>query len=100
MTYARARAIGVDEIPVIDVAALQGGSAADLAAVAAAMREAAQGPGFFYVRNHGVPRALIDAVFKASREFFALPLEEKQKVAINERHRGFIAVGGAKMYDK
>ncbi len=100
MTYARARSIGVDEIPVIDVSALQADSPSQIAAVATALRQAAQCPGFFYVRNHGVPRPLIDAVFKVSMEFFGLPLEEKQKVTINELHRGFISVGGAKMYDK
>ena len=100
MTYARTRSIAVDEIPIIDASALQGGNAAEVAAVGTALRQAAQGPGFFYVRNHGVPRSLIDAVFAASRDFFSLPPEQKQRVKINDLHRGFIAVGGAKMYDK
>ena len=33
--------------------------------------------GFFYVANHGVPQALVDAQFEYARRFFALPLERK-----------------------
>ena len=100
MSYARARSIGIEEIPVIDVGALQTDSRADVKTVATALRKAAEGPGFFYISNHGVSRAVIEAAFDASRRFFALPIEEKRRVAINALHRGFIETGGAKMYDK
>src|SRR5258708_2061494 len=100
MSYAPARAIGVDEIPVIDVAALSSASASEVVSVASAMRQAAQGPGFFYIKNHGVSAHLIEGAFAASHRFFALPIEQKRRVAINAQHRGFIAMGGAKMYDK
>lgn len=33
--------------------------------------------------NHGIENSLIDAVKRAGKEFFQLPLEEKQKYAIN-----------------
>ena len=33
--------------------------------------------------NHGIANSLIDAVKRAGKEFFQLPLEEKQKYAIN-----------------
>ncbi|MBI1774095.1 MAG: isopenicillin N synthase family oxygenase [Proteobacteria bacterium] len=92
--------MAVDEIPVIDVAALQTGGPEKVASIAAVLRQAAQGPGFFYIKNHGVPRPLIDAALGASHRFFALPIEQKRRVAINTLHRGFLALGGAKMYDK
>jgi isopenicillin N synthase-like dioxygenase len=66
--------------------------------VAMAMREAAERIGFFYVANHGIPADLIARVFAAHRAFFKSPEEMKRRVTIDERHRGWLAVGQAKMY--
>jgi isopenicillin N synthase-like dioxygenase len=33
--------------------------------------------------NHGIPNSLLDAVRRVGKEFFQLPLEEKQKYAVN-----------------
>jgi isopenicillin N synthase-like dioxygenase len=41
------------------------------------IRKACRETGFFYVANHGVAQALVDAQFEAARRFFALPLEAK-----------------------
>ena len=98
MAYATATTIAVDDIPVIDVAALAGSDPASRLHVATAMREAAERIGFFYVRNHGVPSALIAQVFATSAAFFALPPEIKSGVTIDALHRGWLAVGQAKMY--
>jgi isopenicillin N synthase-like dioxygenase len=98
MAYARATEIAVADIPVIDVAALAGDDAAAIAHAGAAMRAAAETIGFFYVRNHGVERALLERAFATSRRFFAQPEAEKRRVEIDARHRGFLAVGQAKMY--
>jgi isopenicillin N synthase-like dioxygenase len=96
VAYAAARAVDFREVPVVDMAPLARG---DVAEVAAAVRRAAIEVGFFYVRNHGVPADAIDAAFAASRDFFALPLSRKLAVAVNARHRGYIKVGEAKMYE-
>lgn len=98
MNYATAKTIAVEEIPVIDVSGLGSPDPAAQRAVAAQMRAAAERIGFFYVRDHGVPLDLMDKVFETSKAFFALPPETKAKVTINERHRGWLAVGQAKMY--
>jgi len=90
MSYAEARAIDASAIPVIDM------QAPDLSA---AMLGAAERTGFFYIRNAGVPQALIDEVFALSRRFFAAPLEAKRQAAVNPWHRGFIRAGEAKMAD-
>lgn len=37
--------------------------------------------GFFSIINHGIPRELIDEALEISREFFALPTQEKLKLA-------------------
>jgi isopenicillin N synthase-like dioxygenase len=34
----------------------------------------------FAVENHGVPATTIESAFQVSREFFALPAEEKLKI--------------------
>ena len=70
------------EIPVIDFAAMQGNDLAAKRKVAAQLREAATKIGFFYIKNHGVPAGVIQALFDAGPEFFALPLEEKMKTHV------------------
>lgn len=40
--------------------------------------------GFFYIVNHGVPRDLLDEMFRVNKAFFALPLEEKRKILVNK----------------
>jgi len=78
---------------------LAGGDRAALAAVGQALLDAARSVGFFYVRNHGVPQPLIERAYGLSRRFFGLPDEAKQRVRINAIHRGFLAIGGARMYE-
>lgn len=46
--------------------------------------------GFAHVVGHGVPAAVVDGVFAASRAFHALPLDRKLAIELDERHRGFI----------
>jgi isopenicillin N synthase-like dioxygenase len=99
MSYAEARRIDVAEIPVIDVAPLMGGDPGGTAQVAAAMLAAAEGIGFFYVRNHGIAEDLIASVDAAARAFFAQPLAAKEALAPRDRHRGFLGAGQAKMYE-
>ncbi len=65
------------QVPVIDFTAFREGTAEGKAKVAAAIREACEDTGFFYLSGHGIPLSQIDAIFAASRRFFALPLEER-----------------------
>lgn len=83
-------------IPVIDFAAARAG---DPASAAAAIRQACETSGFFYIANHGVPQPVIDAALTQAQRFFRQPQEAKKKVAINARHRGFNALGDALMYE-
>lgn len=100
MSYASAADLGRESIPVIDISAARGPSGdADIAAVGRALRAASQELGFFYIAGHGVPEEKIQAAVSAARAFFARPLEEKQKIAVNPRHRGFLRQGGAVMRD-
>lgn len=100
MSYASATSIDTKAIPIVDMTPLGGDDRAAIAAVGRGLLDAAERVGFFYVQNHAVPQALIDGVYALSRRFFALPAEAKQSVRINARHRGFLAIGEARMYDK
>ena len=57
MSYAKARDIGVEQIPVIDIAGLVARDKAASAAAGMAMRQASERIGFFYVAGHGLPAA-------------------------------------------
>jgi isopenicillin N synthase-like dioxygenase len=85
-------------IPVIDLGGVRTHEPAALRQAAAAIYAACTTVGFFYIRNHGVPAHIIEGATRAAREFFAHPPEVKQRVAVNARHRGFHAIGGATMY--
>jgi isopenicillin N synthase-like dioxygenase len=69
-------------VPVIDIGALLHGSEAAMRSTAAEIGAAARDIGFFSVTNHGVDAALIDEMFAAAHEFFALPLAEKAALDI------------------
>jgi isopenicillin N synthase-like dioxygenase len=79
-------------IPVIDFGPAFGGDAGALEAVAARVRVACEQVGFFYMTGHGVPQAVIDGAFEASREFHALPLEQKMQLRLNENNIGYLPV--------
>lgn len=42
--------------------------------------------GFFYVKNHGIPEELMEGVFRESKRFFNLQLEDK----MDSLHRDFL----------
>jgi isopenicillin N synthase-like dioxygenase len=76
-------------LPVIDMSR-------PLSVIAADIDAACRVSGFFYVRAHGVPPEKIEALEKTARDFFALPEDRKQAIAM--RHagkawRGFFPVG-------
>jgi isopenicillin N synthase-like dioxygenase len=87
------------EIPVLDLARADAGPQAERA-LAAELRQAAIDVGFFYIVGHGVPQSVVDDAFAIAGKFFAWPLERKQAIAVDQRHRGFLSVGGAKMSDR
>lgn len=100
MSYASAADLGREAIPVIDVSTARGDAdEAAIAAVGRALLAASQEIGFFYIAGHGIPETKIDRAVAAARGFFARPLEEKQQVAVNRLHRGFLRQGGAVMRD-
>ncbi len=79
-------------IPVIDFGPVFRDGAPELDGVAGQVRRACEAVGFFYLAGHGVPPAVVEAAFEASREFHAMPIEEKLRLKINENNIGYLAV--------
>ncbi len=70
-------------LPLIDIAA---------SGAAAALGRALEEIGFAYITGHRVPQDVIDGAFAASRAFHSSPPELKRALAINEFHRGYMAM--------
>lgn len=83
------------DIPTIDLAPALDGDPAGVARVAERLDEVYRTVGFGQVVGHGVAPDLVDGVFEASRRFHALPAAEKAAIAINDAHRGFIAMASS-----
>jgi isopenicillin N synthase-like dioxygenase len=75
------------DIPVIDLAPTWSSDLSTRKAVAWDIHKACRDTGFFYVKNHGVPEAVMAEQLASARRFFALPLEEKLKLDM-ARNRG------------
>jgi isopenicillin N synthase-like dioxygenase len=86
-------------LPLIDMAGVREGDQAAILRAGEAIRKACSETGFFYIINHGVPLSVIDTAMAAAKTFFAHPAEVKRQVAVNKRHRGWHALGGALMYE-
>src|ERR1700688_1622497 len=69
-----------EEIPIIDLGPCLAGERGAGERTAAELRGVTETVGFFYLRGHGVPQALIDRMYAEARRFFALPLEEKLRI--------------------
>lgn len=72
---------GHQKIPVIDLGGFQSCEGPEYKGIVSQLGDACENWGFFQVVNHGVKLELLKRVEAASLRFFALPLEEKQKVA-------------------
>eukprot|EP00253_Pinus_taeda_P012314 PITA_12314 len=68
------------DVPIIDMTKLSEGHQREREIKKLA--KACEDWGFFQVVNHGIPNSLLDGVKRVGKEFFQLPLEEKQKYAV------------------
>lgn len=82
-------------IPVIDYGPYFAGEAGALEALAVAVRRACTEVGFFYIRNHGVPEAVVDAGFAASRHVHALPDAAKAAMPMNGNNIGYLRMNAS-----
>lgn len=82
-------------VPVIDISDLRSDDVARRRAVGKEIDGACRDIGFFQITGHGMPDELVQAVYDSAKQFFALPLEEKRRVAQPNpmTARGYTAVG-------
>ncbi len=88
MAIPLSRRLDFSEIPQIDIAPFLEGTAStdDVAAIAAACTDV----GFFYVRNHDVSQSLIADLRREAQGFFEKPMDEKMRIPIDPRLRGYL----------
>lgn len=67
-------------VPVVDITRFRG-SPAERAAFLDDLRTAAHDIGFFAVVGHGIPQDVTRGVLAVARKFFALPLQERERIA-------------------
>ncbi len=82
-------------IPVVDLSKFVKGDKASRQDFVKELGEAFRNIGFVGVSNHGVPRQLISDFYKASKAFFALPVDLKGKYEIEGAagQRGYTSFG-------
>jgi isopenicillin N synthase-like dioxygenase len=87
----------IDISPLVRADAVSGDRDGAIAACAAAIDRACRESGFFRVSGHAVPPELQVRLDTLSRQFFALPDAEKQRIAMplaGSAWRGWFPVGG------
>lgn len=84
----------MNQLPIIDIAALYGDDHQAWQQVAARIDAACRDWGFFYITGHGIAPARIEALLAAAKAFFAQPEAEKLKIDITRtaHHRGYGAI--------
>jgi len=89
-----AKPAAFETIPTIDISPLFGDDGDAKAATAREIGRACEAIGFFYIKNHGVPEALIDRTYGLSRAFHTSPLELRRRVHVSRSpgNRGWIPV--------
>ena len=71
-----------DGLPIINISAFLDPKSTPEArqTTAKAINAACANYGFFYLTGHGIPTSKLDEIISLARDFFALPLEEKNKI--------------------
>ena len=90
--------LDLDKIPIIDIGSLRDNTDPDF--VARKLYKASTDLGFIYIKNHNIPDKLINDLRNDGLTFFRSSFDEKEKVKISKKHRGWLGFGGAKMGDK
>lgn len=80
------------EIPLIDVAPYLADVPGAAQRAAAELRFAFENVGFYYLRGHGVPQALIDTAYAEAARFHAQPIEQKLALKVDEHNIGYMPI--------
>tara|TARA_Y100001934_G_scaffold24569_1_gene27224 strand:- start:443 stop:1399 length:957 start_codon:yes stop_codon:yes gene_type:complete len=63
--------------------------------IAKQLDEALSSHGFCYIQGHGISVTQISQIFEANRAFHQLPQKDKEAIAVNAFHRGYIGKGAS-----
>ena len=79
-------------VPIVDISGLYSQDRPERERVAGEIGKAASEVGFFYVSGAGVDDTLFERMLGSTKEFFALPLEEKMRsyIGLSQCHRGYV----------
>jgi isopenicillin N synthase-like dioxygenase len=82
-------------VPIIDISGLRAQDPAERERVASELGRAAAEVGFFYISGAGVDDAVFERMLAATKEFFALPVDEKMRyyIGLSKCHRGYVPAG-------
>ena len=87
-------------VPVIDISGLRSADRTERERVAAELGAAAREVGFFYISGTAVSDDLFEKLLTATKQFFALPMDEKMAsyIGLSTCHRGYVPVGEEGLY--
>ena len=88
MTIPESRHLDFDEIPVIDIAAID--TPAGRGAIIESLDQACRDVGFLYVVGHGFDMALATTLRDAARDYFALSTSDKRAIGLDPSMRGYL----------
>ncbi|KIW11343.1 hypothetical protein PV08_10643 [Exophiala spinifera] len=87
-------------IPIIDLEPVRSGNPEQVLETGKKVYEAFRDVGFAYIKNHGLPQAILDQAFEWSSKFFSLPQADKDKAPhppYGWWHRGYSGIGREKV---
>jgi isopenicillin N synthase-like dioxygenase len=82
-------------LPIIDFEPFRTGDDNEKLQVAKQVDLACKNFGFFMLSGHGLNQTMLDKTFRAAKTFFDLPVEQKEKISIDQSpvHRGWYRLG-------
>jgi isopenicillin N synthase-like dioxygenase len=86
--------------PLLDVEPYLAGEAGARDRLGAQLRWAFEKVGFYYLRGHGIPQPLIDAMFAQAARFHGLPMAEKLAVEVNADNVGYLPMKSGQFPDR
>ncbi len=92
------KSIDKERVPVIDIKKIN--TASYKKEIAKELYKASTDLGFIYIKNHDISENLINDLRADGLNFFRSSMDDKSKVLITKKHRGWLGFGGAKMGDK
>ena len=81
-------------LPTIDLLNLSN-DGQDISSAAKSLDQALHQSGFAYIKNHGIDQQIVASAFDSSQKFHQLELSEKNRIAINSAHRGYMGLASS-----